>query len=74
METSAGQTVRSVRELMLEPQEQQILQLVAVDPTSIDEICRGSGLETSRVLATLTVLEMRRVIRRLPGSQYCRVD
>ncbi|MBS0261876.1 MAG: DNA-protecting protein DprA, partial [Planctomycetes bacterium] len=54
-------------------QERKILNLVTVDPTPIDWILRDAGIETSRALATLTILEMRRLIRRLPGNQYCRV-
>jgi DNA processing protein len=69
-----GQTVRSARELTLDPQERAILELVPRDPVPIDEILRAATIETSRVLATLTVLEMRRLIRRLPGGQYCRLD
>jgi DNA processing protein len=69
-----GQTVRSARELSLDPQEREILQLVPRDPIPIDEILRAATIETSRVLATLTVLEMRRLIRRFPGGQYGRLD
>jgi DNA processing protein len=66
-------TVHTARELLLDDQERRILNLVPVDPVSVDQILREAGIEPSRALATLTVLEMRRLIRRLPGSQYCRV-
>jgi DNA processing protein len=46
---------------------------VTVDPRLIDEVVRDSALEPSRVLATLTVLEMRRFLRRLPGGYVIRV-
>jgi DNA processing protein len=72
--SAEGQTVRSGRELSLDPQEREILQLVTADPIHVDEVLRGATIETSRVLATLTVLEMRRLVRRLPGGQYYRVD
>ncbi|MSR57977.1 MAG: DNA-protecting protein DprA [Planctomycetaceae bacterium] len=74
VKSADGQTVRSARELSLDPQEREILQLVTTDPVHVDEILRGAAIETSRVLATLTVLEMRRLVRRLPGGQYCRLD
>jgi DNA processing protein len=64
--------LRSPRELSLDPQERIILNLVSVDPLHVDEILRTAGLEPSRVLATLTVLEMKRFIRRLPGGHFCR--
>jgi DNA processing protein len=67
-----GQTVHSARELALDPQERDILALVTADPVHVDEILRAASIEASRVLATLTVLEMRRLVRRLPGGQYCR--
>lgn len=74
LKSADGQTVRSARELTLDPQERDILQLVPVDPVHVDEILRGAAIEASRVLATLTVLEMRRLVRRLPGGNYCRLD
>ena len=66
-------TVLTARELLLDDQERRILNLVPLDPVHVDEILRGADVEPSRALATLTVLEMRRFVRRLPGSQYCRV-
>jgi DNA processing protein len=38
----------------------------------IDEVVAASGLATSQVLATIGVLEMRRIIRRLPGNRVAR--
>ena len=68
------QSVHAARELLLDDQERRILNLVPIDPVHVDEILREAGIEPSRALATLTVLEMRRLVRRLPGSQYCRVQ
>lgn len=73
VQSTGDQSVHSARELMLDDQERRILNLVTLDPIHVDEILRDSGIEASRALATLTVLEMRRLVRRLPGSQYCRV-
>jgi DNA processing protein len=39
---------------------------------SVDELIVGTGLTASQVLATLSVLEMRRLARRLPGHQFVR--
>jgi predicted Rossmann fold nucleotide-binding protein DprA/Smf involved in DNA uptake len=44
------------------------------NPVSIDEIVNSSGLAASQVLATIGVLEMRRLIRRLPGNQSARAE
>lgn len=59
-------------ELLLSDQERAVLQCVTSDPLSIDEVVRAAGLETSRVLTTLTVLEMRQLVRRLPGGFVAR--
>jgi predicted Rossmann fold nucleotide-binding protein DprA/Smf involved in DNA uptake len=53
--------------------------LAAVDasgsPSSvdIDGIVAASGLAASQVLSTIGVLEMRRIIRRLPGNRVGRM-
>jgi DNA processing protein len=67
------ETVHSPRELLLNDHERRILNLVSVDPLHIDEIVRAAEIETPRVLQTLTILEMKRLLRRLPGGHYCRV-
>jgi DNA processing protein len=41
-------------------------------PVSIDDLVDASGLAASQVLATIGVLEMRRLLRRLPGNQVAR--
>lgn len=71
--SGVDQSVHTARELLLDDQERRILNLVPIDPVHVDEILREAGIEPSRALATLTVLEMRRLVRRLPGGQYCRV-
>ena len=71
---SASVTIHSPRELVLTMQETEVLNQISSQPTGIDEILRACNLESSRVLATLTMLEMRRLIRRLPGNSYVRHD
>ena len=68
-----NETVLSPRELSLSDQERMVLNLVNTEPQPIDVILRSADIEASRVLATLTVLEMKRFIRRLPGSRMVRV-
>ena len=70
---SETEEVRSPRELTLSEQELAVLNLVYTTPRPVDEVLRESSLETSRVLATLTVLEMKRMVRRLPGGMVMRV-
>ena len=68
-----GEVVHVPRELSLSDQERAVLNLVTIDPQHSDEILQQADLETSRVLATLTILEMKRLIRRLPGGYLVRV-
>ncbi len=68
----SGEIVHSLRELSLNEIERQVLNLIGADPTLQDEIISLSHMEPSRVLSTLTVLEMKRLIRRQPGGFFIR--
>lgn len=68
VQTEQQQEVRSPRELTLSAQERQILDMVTSEPQHLDEIIRAAEIGSSRVLATLTVLEMKRMVKRLPGG------
>ena len=71
---SESETVHSPRELSLSDQEREVLNLVTIDPRPIDEILDSARIDSSRVLSTLTILEMKRHVRRLPGSQIARTS
>ena len=62
------ETVRRPAELTLSDQEKTILNLVSAEAIPIDVVIRTANIEASRVLSTLTVLEMKRLVRRLPGG------
>jgi len=47
--------------------------LSAEEPVHIDDIVERSGLNSSEILATLFDLEMKGVIRKLPGKQFSKV-
>jgi DNA processing protein len=47
--------------------------LSAEEPVPIDELVERSGLNSSEVLATLFTLEMKGIVRQLPGKQFCKV-
>ena len=47
--------------------------LSAEEPVYIDDIVERSGLNSSEVLATLFDLEMKGIIRQLPGKQFSKV-
>jgi DNA processing protein len=59
-------------ELLLNEPEQQVLDAIGGEATPIDQIVCDSGLPVAQVLATLSVLEMRRLIRRLSGTMVIR--
>jgi DNA processing protein len=65
--------VRSPRELSLSDQQKEILNLITSEPRAMDEVLREATIDPSRVLATLTILEMKRMVRRLPGGMIVRV-
>ncbi len=68
-----NQTIRHPAELKLSEQESKILQAVGIEATQLDQIVVESGLPTQRVLSTISVLEMRRLIRRLSGTTVARI-
>ena len=58
----------------LNASEKIIYNLLSVDePKHIDEIVEASALNSSEVLATLFDLEMKGIVRQLPGKQFSRV-
>lgn len=71
--TTPTETVHQPRDLQLSDQERSVLNLITPEPTAIDELLRSLTLESSRVLATVTVLEMRKLVRRLPGGFLIRL-
>lgn len=70
---ATGEEIRHPAELQLNEIERQVLQSIDGDATSIDAIIARSGLPTHQVLSTISVLEVRRVIRRLSGSTVARI-
>jgi len=67
-----GRTLRSPAELQLDPVERQVLQAVDAAGTHVDCLARQCDLPISRVLAVVTVLESRRLVRKLGGSRVAR--
>lgn len=65
--------IRHPAELQLNTQEKSVLNAIDAESTLIDNIVHDTGLSVQRVLSTVSVLEMRRLVRRLSGSTVCRV-
>ena len=66
-------TVHHPAELKLNDQESLVLNSIDNEPTSIDSLVEKTGLPIHRVLATISVLEMRRLVRKISGSVVCRI-
>jgi DNA processing protein len=67
-----GQLLRHPAELMLNEVEQKVLAAVGTESTLLDTVVAETGLAVAQVLSTISVLEMRRLIRRLSGSSVVR--
>ena len=64
--------VRHPAELALSDQERPLLGQLDNHPSGVNELIVRTGLTASQVLATLSVLELKRLVRRLPGHQFVR--
>ena len=67
-----GRVARHGLELSLNPQEKAVLDAVEAEPTLLDTIAEATGLPISRVLATVSALETRGVLRRNGGGRVSR--
>lgn len=67
--TSDGRDVHRPAEALLNDRERLVLDAIATAATAIDNIVQSCGLPVPQVLATISVLEVRKLIRRL-SSQY----
>lgn len=57
----------------LNERESKVYATIERDETGIDEIIRASGLTSAEVSATLLALEMKKLIRQLPGKRFARM-
>lgn len=66
-------SIRHPAELKLSEQETNVLQAIGTDTTDFDSVVHVTGLPPARVLATISVLEVRRLVRRISGTSFVRV-
>ena len=66
-------TIRRPAELKLTEQESQVLNAIGTEATQFDLIVEQTGLPPARVLSTISILEMRRLVRRVSGTALVRV-
>lgn len=68
-----GAETRHVAELSLNEVESKVLQAIETKPTEMDSVVASTGLPVHRVLSTVSVLEMRGLVRRVSGTLVARV-
>ena len=68
-----GREVRNASELSLNDIERVVLDAIEETSTPIDQVIAKSELPAHRVIATISVLEMRRLVRRLSGQYVSRI-
>ena len=68
-----AKTVHHPAELKLSDQERNVLNCIETVPTEFDVIVEKTRLPPARILATVSVLEMRRLIRRLSSTSFARL-
>jgi DNA processing protein len=74
VEATSPEERASLVEASLSPSEKTLYALLGVDQARhVDELMETSGLSSSEVLATLFDLEMKGVVRQLPGKQFLKV-
>jgi len=71
--TAGGHAVNTPAELQLGDLERRVFQAVGGGAIGIDDIVDAVDLAASQVLAAISVLETRRLVRRLPGSRIERI-
>lgn len=54
--------------------EKTALDSIGPDPASIEDLCESTGLPTERLSAALFFLEMKRIVRQLPGKMFGRTS
>ena len=69
---SQERSIHHPAELKLNDQEKIVLQSIQSTATDLDDIVVQSGLPVARVLSTISVLETRKLIRRLSGRHVAR--
>ena len=74
MEATTSEQRASLFEEALSPTEKKLCELIRVEePIHGDELVEGTGLSSSETLASLCELEMRGIIRQMPGKQFVKV-
>jgi DNA processing protein len=72
IDENAGRQQLALPMTPLSDNEAQIVSLLTLEPMQVDDIIIKCGLSAPLVSGTLTILEMKNLIRRVPGNAYVR--
>ncbi len=67
------QTISTIAKIEYKPideTEEKILSALGYEPISVDEIIRKTGIKTAKTTATLSLLEMKGVIKNIQGNEF----
>jgi DNA processing protein len=74
VEATSQEERASLFEANLSPIEKRLFDLIRIEePIHVDELVETTGLSSSETLAALCEMEMRGIIRQMPGKQFVRV-
>lgn len=73
VQNQEGRSIRHPAELQLNGQEKKVLAAIQPDATEMDAVVAQTGLPIQRVLSTISILEMKKLIRRTSGTSVSRI-
>ena len=68
-----GGTIRVAAEVMLNEIEHAVLQAIEPTGSMLDDVAASCAMPIHRVLATVSVLESRRLVRKVAGNRVARI-
>jgi DNA processing protein len=73
LQEPSGDGQLSMAELTLSEEEQRILELLSAQPRPVDDLIAESGLGAGQVSAALVMLEVKVLVRKVPGNSFVRL-
>lgn len=70
VEATSAEERASLFEQTLSPNEKKLYERIGIEPIHVDELVEATGLSSSEALAALCEMEMRGMIRQMPGKQF----
>ena len=58
--------------IKLEPEEQKLYDIITIEPVHVDDLAEKSGVAVSKALSLLLGLELKGIVRQVPGMRYVR--